>query len=83
MQDQLDAARYAMERVRFRVYGEAVLRGELALEDLPRKMAEAMQNYDEIMEQAANGVYGQTLAAEREREHDYIAEFRELMENQQ
>ena len=79
LRDQLDAARYAMERVRFHTYAEAVKRGELPRSELPKKMEAAMANYDGILAAAAAGTYGDVHAQKRDETHDYIAEYKRLI----
>jgi hypothetical protein len=76
---KIDAARYAMERFRFTTYAKEVIRGELLLEALPGKMRAAMENFDQILKEAAEDKnQGEIYAAQRKAQKDYVVEFRSV-----
>lgn len=55
MKHQLHAARYAFHKVRAKGYGDAVLAGVMPIEQAREMYRLAMENYDQLIKDAANG----------------------------
>lgn len=67
---QVRAARYAQHKVRIKLYGDAVARGEMSVEEASERYRFSMLNHDGIV---ANAVTG---ASEEANEADMVRGFR-------
>lgn len=73
---QLGIVRHAFQRVRFTEYVGMIFRGELEEERLAEKMRSAMENFDQLVDKAASGVWDEGIA--KAPDHDFVAEFERL-----
>lgn len=53
--NQLDAARYYVHKIRMKMYGDAVARGEMCAEEAMHHYQRSMNNYADVISAAANG----------------------------
>lgn len=52
---KLDAARYYVHKLRMKMYGDAVARGEMCAAEAMHHYTRSMLNYDDVINAAANG----------------------------
>lgn len=75
---QLEAARYQAIQIRFTEAVKMVLSGEMPEKRINKFMAEAMENYDQIIASAGEGQYGDLLTDENQGKRDFLQEYRDL-----